>query len=113
MYSRGIIAALLAFGHIASGELLDIVRDAEISLTCQREYNYCLEAGPGNAFFELLSGYIGIALETQEMSMDSQELETPDDFKTHWVFDNGKWKLDDEENAAKKNHEAKENLSLD
>ena len=79
---------------------------AEVSLTCLRTGNECLEAGKGDKKFEVLPKLIEAALETQEYVME-KDIEAYDGKdEDHWVFHDGKWALKKKEEAEKKHAEA-------
>lgn len=103
MLSRAIFISLLV-APLATAELVPLLRDAELSLTCLRQGNECLEMGEGNYPFSLLQKAVAFTLEEQEISMDQME---PDDGKNHWVFDGGKWKLEHHSTAENERGNAK------
>lgn len=105
-------AILLGFFSLASmawanGSFVQVVRESDISLTCERRGNECLAAGPGDAEYDLLAVWILAVLEQQEYGMDRKKVDHNSPDEDHWVFELGEWKLQKKEVAETKRAEKK------
>lgn len=108
------IVALATMAAAAAGgedrnlnEFVSIVRESDISLTCERRGNPCLIAGPGNPEYDVLSALILAVLEQQEYGMDLAKVKNDKPDENFWYFDGGEWKLDKPESAKAKRDDAK------
>ena len=110
MYSK---AALFAFLSLAmsmatvSGNFVNLIRESDVSLTCERRGNPCLMDGPGDPEYEVLASLIIAALEEQEYLMDTKKVNNDQPEKNTWFYHDGEWQLEKPEEAAKMRAEAK------
>ena len=85
--------ALMVSKVIMSAEAQGFLRNAEISLTCNRVKNPCLENTEGSNY-SILSKLIEAALEVQEYEMNQDAMsETRGESASDWIFEEGKWTL--------------------
>ena len=91
----------------SAGSLVQVIRESDISLTCERRGNECLVAGPGDPEYDLLAVWILAVLEQQEYGMDRKKIDHDKPDEDHWVFENGDWRLEKKQDADKKRAEKK------
>lgn len=109
MFSKTTLFTVLSLAAAVSGKFAKIIRESDVSLTCERRGNPCLEDGPGDAEYEMLSTLIVAALEEQEYVMDTKRLNNDEPDEKFWVYKDGEWELKKKHEAANKRNEAKAN----